>query len=40
MPTGWKEELEELGVEWQKRYLVDEGSSGDLLLILALSLAE
>lgn len=25
MPTGWKE-LEELGVEWQKRYLADEDS--------------
>lgn len=25
MSTGWKE-LEELGVEWQKRYLADEDS--------------
>lgn len=25
MPTGWKE-LEELDVEWQKRYLADEDS--------------
>lgn len=39
MPTGWKEKLEDLGVEWQKRYLADEGS-GDLVLILALSRAE